>query len=83
MGLPADDEHNCFDELVKSRLMAMNNVGRAIARQLWWAIAHPTGFMLDSRLFTAPSVLDNSKNEGRLDCHGAKKSNLYQFAKTR
>jgi len=29
----------------------MNNVGRAIARQLWWAIAHPTSFMLNFRLF--------------------------------
>jgi hypothetical protein len=54
----ANGEHRTpnIDGLVKSRLMAMNNVGRAIARQLWWAIAHPTGFMLDSRLFTTPST---------------------------
>jgi hypothetical protein len=41
----------------------MNNVGRAIARQLWWAIAHPTSFMLNFRLFTTPLALD----VGRLD----------------
>jgi hypothetical protein len=39
--------------------MVMNNVGRAIARQLWWAIAHPTGFILNFRLFTTPSKLNN------------------------
>jgi hypothetical protein len=29
----------------------VNNVGRAIARQLWWAIAHPTSFMLNFSTF--------------------------------
>jgi hypothetical protein len=38
------------DELVKSHLIVMNNVGRAIALQLWWEIAHPTSFMLNFRL---------------------------------
>jgi len=46
------------DELIKILLMVMDNVGQAIARQLWWAIAHPTSFMMNSRLFTTPSMLD-------------------------
>jgi len=38
----------------------MDNVGWAIARHLWWAIAHPTSFMLNFRLFTTPSIVDDA-----------------------
>jgi len=47
-----------IDALVKSRLMVTSIVGWAIARQLWWAIAHPTSYMLNFRLFTTPSLLN-------------------------